>query len=275
MDNLPPLPEIHLTNNLTGVIEILEGIVGITYPNRPCLPMDQMMRNLCLLYIGRVNQCDRQVARHLMVWLGMRGFAPEPEEVMDVLQQTKIVEELMVQGLMHKIPREFPITTDQLPNPHPILYLRHEDPPRAVTFTSSRLKVAFVQGDEIQRLTVEARSSAIPQRGITKHRLQFQVEPDDQPSIEERLAWLTGNSWAQAVDTYAPMRVLSCNARGPANPAFDQTMEALRNEHQPDLFIITEVRVFGDRAHAIRNNLGFDEMFEIKPEGFSGGIWFL
>ncbi|OMO51421.1 hypothetical protein CCACVL1_29805 [Corchorus capsularis] len=201
MGDYPPLPEVIFADELVEVIRILESIVGVKHPQRPSPPLDRVTQKICLLYVGRINEGDSEAANHLMTWLGL-----EPPKVMDTQQQTGVVNELMVQGLMHSVPRELPLSRDQLPNPRPI----------------------------------------------------------------RRSAWLAENlGFGRAFDTHVPIAVLCYNARGAANPAFDQTIENLVTQYEPDLLIITETRVSGDKAR----DIGGKSWIEL--EGFSEGIWIL
>lgn len=156
-----------------------------------------------------------------MIWLGLGGFPPEPEEVLHVLQVTEIVEELMQLGLMHQVPRELPLWTDQLPPPMRVP-LSHGEAPKALTFRGSPLRVPIAEGEEIQCMSVYARYSETPERRTTEHRIELQAVLDEQPSLEERLTWLSRNSEMGVFNTFVPMKIISYNARGAANPRFCQ-----------------------------------------------------
>ncbi|OMO85191.1 hypothetical protein CCACVL1_10369 [Corchorus capsularis] len=67
----------------------------------------------------------------------------------------------------------------------------------------------------------------------------------------------------------------SYNARGAASPQFRRTVRELRDKHLPDIFIVTETRMAGQRAQDIRDSFGFDGMAWVDPKGFSDGICLL
>lgn len=72
-----------------------------------------------------------------------------------------------------------------------------------------------------------------------------------------------------------PLNILAWNVRGAANPDFRRVFINIAHSHKPDLVIITETRISGERASSIINTLGFDMHYKVDAMGFSGGIWML
>ncbi|OMO91594.1 hypothetical protein CCACVL1_07070 [Corchorus capsularis] len=94
--------------------------------------------------------------------------------------------------------------------------------------------------------------------------------------LQKRLELLRAASRMGIQDPrWFPMKILSYNARGAANPLFKQLVRQLVADHKPTMLIITEPRISGSRGELVRNSLGFDGSEYVDPIGFSGGIWIL
>lgn len=65
------------------------------------------------------------------------------------------------------------------------------------------------------------------------------------------------------------------NVRGARNPDFRKVFRNLINTHKPDLIVLTETRLSGDRAHNVVNELGYRDFYIVDAMGFAGGIWML
>lgn len=49
----------------------------------------------------------------------------------------------------------------------------------------------------------------------------------------------------------------------------------IMKDSNPDIFIVTETKVGGDRAKEITNKLPFDGVVHIDTIGYAGGLWLL
>lgn len=71
------------------------------------------------------------------------------------------------------------------------------------------------------------------------------------------------------------MNILSWNVRGTAEADFKCNFQELVSSHQPDIVILMETRVNGERANRIIASLGFDYYTKVDAIGFAGAIWVL
>lgn len=78
-----------------------------------------------------------------------------------------------------------------------------------------------------------------------------------------------------AIFSIVPMNVVFWNCRGALNPRFHSVLSDLLQRHSPDIVIVTETRVGGERAKSITDRLPFDGAIHADTIGFSGGIWVL
>ncbi|KAL7229619.1 hypothetical protein ACSBR2_008180 [Camellia fascicularis] len=69
------------------------------------------------------------------------------------------------------------------------------------------------------------------------------------------------------------MKLFMWNCRGAANLHFHRHLRELLNDHHPQLVVIMETGMGGDKGKAFSSNLGFSSMHVSKPGGFGGGIW--
>ncbi|KAF7822906.1 reverse transcriptase [Senna tora] len=72
-----------------------------------------------------------------------------------------------------------------------------------------------------------------------------------------------------------PFRVLSWNVRGACSGDFRRVFRELVARNKPNIVLLTETRVGGNRAQNIMNSLGFNSTHKIDLMGFAGGIWLL
>ncbi|KAL0010193.1 hypothetical protein SO802_005301 [Lithocarpus litseifolius] len=68
------------------------------------------------------------------------------------------------------------------------------------------------------------------------------------------------------------MKILGWNWRGAGNTNFYRNFYNIIRNHRPSIAVILETRISGDRADATNSNLGFDNVYCLNANGFSGGI---
>lgn len=71
------------------------------------------------------------------------------------------------------------------------------------------------------------------------------------------------------------MKIVCWNCRGAASSDFRRNIKNLLFMHKPNIVIITEPRISGQRASQVINGIGYDGFEVVDPIGFSGGIWLL
>lgn len=71
------------------------------------------------------------------------------------------------------------------------------------------------------------------------------------------------------------MLLLSWNCQGAASPLFRICAGDLIQDHNPDICVIIEPRISGDRAKRVIEKLGFHNYYREDSQGFSGGIWLM
>lgn len=72
-----------------------------------------------------------------------------------------------------------------------------------------------------------------------------------------------------------PISILAWNVRGAGNAEFRRAFFDLIARYKPNVVLLTETRVGGDRATAIINSLGFHRHYKVDPMGYAGGLWLL
>lgn len=73
---------------------------------------------------------------------------------------------------------------------------------------------------------------------------------------------------------FAPMDILSWNTRGARSTNFRRALRDMKNRYNPDIVILTETHLSGDRVATIIT-LGFKRYIKVDAMGFLGGIWVL
>lgn len=71
------------------------------------------------------------------------------------------------------------------------------------------------------------------------------------------------------------MNVLIWNCRCAMKPKFKTTLLDLMSWHNPDIFVVTKIKMSGLKANAIIKNLPFEGAYHTETIGFAGGIWLL
>ncbi|KAF5933123.1 hypothetical protein HYC85_029294 [Camellia sinensis] len=72
-----------------------------------------------------------------------------------------------------------------------------------------------------------------------------------------------------------PIKVLLWNYRGATNPHFRFHLFDLHQVHKPQLVVISETRVGGEREKSLAENLGFPNVFMVELASYAGGMWLL
>lgn len=71
------------------------------------------------------------------------------------------------------------------------------------------------------------------------------------------------------------MKMIAWNCQGAGSVAFRNHAYELHRRHCPEILIILEPRIIGERAQAVINTLPYNHSRQVDPTGFSGGIWLL
>lgn len=83
------------------------------------------------------------------------------------------------------------------------------------------------------------------------------------------------NFYCSSYPIMKPINILAWNVRGAGNAEFRRSFFDLIGRHKPNVVLLTETRVGGDRASSIINSLGFPRHYKVDPMGYAGGIWLL
>lgn len=71
------------------------------------------------------------------------------------------------------------------------------------------------------------------------------------------------------------MNIISWNTSGAGNSDFRKAFRDMTITYKPDLYILTETCLSGDRATSVISSLGYERYIKINTMGFTGGIWVL
>ena len=71
------------------------------------------------------------------------------------------------------------------------------------------------------------------------------------------------------------MNIVVWNCRGALKPNFQSHVRELVRCHNPDVLVVMETRIGGDRAKDISDRLPFDNAIHTETMGFAGGIWLM
>ena len=71
------------------------------------------------------------------------------------------------------------------------------------------------------------------------------------------------------------MNIIAWNCRGTRKLAFKSHVRELVHNHDPDILIVMETRIGGDRAKEITDELPFDGAIHTLTIGYAGGLWLL
>ncbi|KAF7811300.1 reverse transcriptase [Senna tora] len=69
--------------------------------------------------------------------------------------------------------------------------------------------------------------------------------------------------------------VRAWNARGATSTSFKRLFMDLKNQYKPNLVLISDTKIGGNRAEEILSTLGFSNHFKVDPMGYAGGLWLL
>ncbi|KAF7812560.1 uncharacterized protein G2W53_033536 [Senna tora] len=69
--------------------------------------------------------------------------------------------------------------------------------------------------------------------------------------------------------------ILAWNVRGAASVEFKWIFRDLIRQHEPNVVLLTETQVGGQKARQIISNLGYSKFHTVEPMGYAGGLWVL
>ena len=69
------------------------------------------------------------------------------------------------------------------------------------------------------------------------------------------------------------MNIVVWNCRGALKPNFQNHVRELVRFHNPDVLVVMETCIRGDRAKDIYDRLPFDSAIHTETIDFAGGIW--
>ena len=71
------------------------------------------------------------------------------------------------------------------------------------------------------------------------------------------------------------MKILVWNCKGALSPNFCKIIMDMMKDSNPDILIVTETRVGGDKVKEITNKLIFYGAVHTDIIGYAGGLWLL
>ncbi|XP_075655160.1 uncharacterized protein LOC142625370 [Castanea sativa] len=71
------------------------------------------------------------------------------------------------------------------------------------------------------------------------------------------------------------IKILVLNCKGAGNQNFKRTFVDLTQAHHPDIAVVMETRISGQRVEEVSALLGFDNVCYFDATGFQDGIWVL
>ena len=71
------------------------------------------------------------------------------------------------------------------------------------------------------------------------------------------------------------MNIVVWNCRGALKPNFQSHIRELVRCHNPDVLVVMETHIGGDRAKDISDRLPFNNAIHTETMGFAGGIWLM
>lgn len=71
------------------------------------------------------------------------------------------------------------------------------------------------------------------------------------------------------------MNIISWNVRGAGSSDFRIIFREMISSYKPDLAILTETRLSGEKANNVISTLGFNNYLKVDAMCFIGGIWVL
>ncbi|KAJ8772685.1 hypothetical protein K2173_027862 [Erythroxylum novogranatense] len=75
--------------------------------------------------------------------------------------------------------------------------------------------------------------------------------------------------------TLSIIKFLYWNCRGAASMEFRAVLKDFVSVHQADAVVLAEPKISGMRATRVTQQLGFNNVFRLDAQGFSGGLWLL
>ncbi|KAF7820937.1 reverse transcriptase [Senna tora] len=109
---------------------------------------------------------------------------------------------------------------------------------------------------------------------VTKVSQHFHRELDDASSSTHDHT-LTSQTHSNNTDPMEPFHMFSWIARGVASGDFKRVFRDMIQRYKPNLVLVTETRVSGDKASEIINTLSFKKHFKVELMGYAGGLWLL
>lgn len=85
----------------------------------------------------------------------------------------------------------------------------------------------------------------------------------------------TGQNYPSYFSSMKPLHILAWNVRGAASSDFRRAFMELMGKHKPNVVLLTETRIGGDRATSIINSLGFSHHCKVDPMGYVWGLCLL
>ncbi|KAF7842595.1 reverse transcriptase [Senna tora] len=111
-----------------------------------------------------------------------------------------------------------------------------------------------------------------PKRSVNSGMLDSSREPD-QNDVESSSndQQLIGQNTPKEFNLMDLLHMFAWNA----SSAFKRVFKDMMQCYKPNLVLVTETRVVGDKAIEIINGLGFNNHFKVNPMGYAGGMWLL
>lgn len=85
----------------------------------------------------------------------------------------------------------------------------------------------------------------------------------------------TAQNYPSTYPIMKPLNILAWNVRGCGVAQFRRAFMELIGRHKPNIVLLTETRVGGERVESIIGSLGFSASYKVDPMGYARGLWLL
>ena len=118
--------------------------------------------------------------------------------------------------------------------------------------------------------------------GFLRYMMVWKLEWNSSKDLLKRLRWsmvdvamMNPSLGEVPLDKFVAINILMWNCRGALNPDFKRRIFEMAINHKPEIMVITETRVGGDRAKRIIADLPFDGFITADTIGYAGALWVL
>ncbi|OMP05882.1 hypothetical protein COLO4_08489 [Corchorus olitorius] len=258
-----------LREPIKELVEVLEALLNIEYPNRPLNTVSNkpMMMDIAKLIIGyHQYTSEKEIASDKTVheWLNIGpDEIPPPQTIFKQLQQPHMIATLTAHGFASY---RLPVMHIRIYHPSPE-HIELTKPETTCTIEGYMNVYYLYTAEEIVQARITIKTEANILSEVFSYEIKIRIGKKNSSS--------NLHTHAKPYRHPTDLSVMICNTMGAELPTLQKDVKKIVHTYEPKIIILTETRTNSIEAYNLASEIGYQQVITEDPVNYNGGICML